>query len=263
MTRPALSIVVPVLNEERCIGDFLRRVSDFLVSREQSWEVIVVDDGSTDGTVAAVARWTVDSRIRLLKESHRGKGAAVRRGMLAATGAWRLMTDADLSVPPDEWGNVLDIAAAGDAQVIVGSREAAGARRIGEPLVRHLIGRVFNWVVQAAAVPGVNDTQCGFKLIRGDAAETVFPHMTTDGFAFDVELLFLARRAGYRIREVGVIWICRRDSRVRISRGAAAFVHVLNIPLKAWRGRYDSVRVGSAVAPAGDQDVAATHRSSS
>ena len=262
MTRPALSIVVPVLNEERCIGDFLRRVSEFLVSRERSWEVIVVDDGSTDGTVAAVAQWTVDSRIRLLKESHRGKGAAVRRGMLAATGAWRLMTDADLSVPPDEWGKFLDIAEAADAQVIVGSREAAGARRIGEPLVRHLIGRVFNWVVQLAAVPGVNDTQCGFKLIRGDAAEAVFPHMTTDGFAFDVELLFLAKRAGYRIREVGVIWICRRDSRVRISRGAAAFVHVLNIPLKAWRGRYDSVRAG-AVASAADQDAAATHRSSS
>ena len=260
MTRPALSIVVPVLNEERCIGDFLQRVTEFLGSRERSWEVVVVDDGSTDGTVAAVAQWTVDTRIRLLKESHRGKGAAVRRGMLAAAGSWRLMTDADLSVPPDEWGKFLDTAEAGDAHVIVGSREAAGARRIGEPLARHLIGRVFNWVVQLAAVPGVDDTQCGFKLIRGDAADAIFPHVTTDGFAFDVELLFLARRAGYRIREVGVVWICRRDSRVRISRGAAAFLHVLNIPLKAWRGRYNSVRAGAVP---GDHDVAATHHSSS
>lgn len=256
MTTPALSVVVPTLNEERCIDDFLQRVSQFLLSRPHSWEIIVVDDGSTDATVASVERWTAsDPRIRLVKQLHRGKGAAVRRGMLAARGAWRLMTDADLSVSTESWGAFLDAAERAGAEVVVGSREASGSRRIGEPFSRHVIGRVFNWIVQLVAVPGVSDTQCGFKLIRSDVAESVFPHVTTDGFAFDVELLFLARRAGYRIHEVGVVWICRRDSRVRISRGAAAFVHVVNIRLNAWRGRYQPARAESA-ASADDKDVA-------
>ena len=255
MTIPALSVIVPTLNEERCIDDFLHRVSQFLLSRPHSWEIIVVDDGSTDATVASVERWAAsDSRIRLVRQSHRGKGAAVRRGMLTARGGWRLMTDADLSVSTESWGTFLEAAERANAEVIVGSREAPGSRRIGEPFSRHVIGRVFNWIVQLVAVRGVNDTQCGFKLIRSDVAETVFPRITTDGFAFDVELLFLARRAGYRIHEVGVVWICRRDSRVRISRGAAAFVHVVNIRLNAWRGRYQSARA-EGVAAADDKDI--------
>ena len=257
MTVPALSVIVPTLNEERCIGQFLDRVSAFLESHGESWEIVVVDDGSSDGTVALVERLKeMDPRIQLFKQPHRGKGAAVRRGMLGARGAWRLMTDADLSVSPDEWASFLGTAANTGAEVIIGSREAAGARRIGEPVSRHLVGRVFNWIVQLCVLPGIHDTQCGFKLLRADAAQTVFPHVTTDGFAFDVELLFLARRAGFRLREVGVVWVCRKDSRVSIGRGAAAFVDVLRIRLKDWRGSYRSVHDRRAVASTGHEDRA-------
>ena len=257
MTVPALSVIVPTLNEERCIGQFLDRVSAFLESHGEPWEIVVVDDGSSDETVALVERSKrADARIQLFKQPHRGKGAAVRRGMLGARGAWRLMTDADLSVSPDEWAAFFDAAGKADAEVIVGSREALGSRRIGEPLARHLVGRVFNWIVRLCVLPGLQDTQCGFKLLRADAAQDVFPHVTTDGFAFDVELLFLARRAGFRVREVGVVWVCRKDSRVSISRGAAAFVDVLRIQLNAWRGSYRSLHERRAVASTGNKDHA-------
>lgn len=240
MPTPSISVVVPTLNEERCIEDFLGLVSTFLDSRRLSWEIVVVDDGSTDTTVALVDAWRArNPRVRLLKEPHRGKGAAIRAGMLAAQGDWRLMADADLSVAPDDWAVFLDAAGApGDAAVIVGSREAPGSQRIDEPFARHVIGRVFNRVVQLLAVPGIDDTQCGFKLIRADAAQALFPQVTIEGFAFDVELLFLARQAGFGIREVGVIWVCRRDSRVRLSRGAAAFLDIIRIRLKQLAGQY-------------------------
>jgi dolichyl-phosphate beta-glucosyltransferase len=248
---PAISIVVPTLNEEACIQRFLARVSRALAARHLSWEIVVVDDGSTDRTAALVEQWSVsDVRVRLLRQSHRGKGVAVRYGMLAARGEWRFMADADLSVAPEEWSPLLDAAldpgSTGIADVIVASREAAGARRVGEPLARHVIGRAFNWIVQVFAVRGISDTQCGFKLFSAAAAMTVFPRLSIEGFAFDVEALFLARRAGFRIREVGVVWICRRESRVRLSRGAAAFADILRIRWRHFRGRYDA-RVAPSV----------------
>ena len=126
----------------------------------------------------------------------------------------------------------------GAADVIVGSREAVGARRIDESFARHAIGRVFNRVVQLVAVPGVHDTQCGFKLFSGKAVAALFPHLTIKGFAFDVEILFLARHAGFVMHEVGVVWVCRRDSRVGLDRGAAAFADVVRIRWRHVRGRY-------------------------
>ena len=242
-TRPAISVVVPTLNEEGCIESFLERVSREMSARGVSWEIVVVDDGSADRTAAIVERWASnDSRIRLLRQAHGGKGLAVRNGMLAANGMWRFMADADLSVAPENWSVLLDAAlrpAAGDAaDVIVASREAAGARRIGEPVARHLIGRAFNWIVWIFALRGIRDTQCGFKLFSDTAATTVFPHLAIEGFAFDVEALFLARQAGFTIREAGVVWICRTDSRVRLWRGAAAFADVVRIRWRHLRGRY-------------------------
>ncbi len=237
---PALSVVVPALNEERCIEIFLERVSRCLDRWGLSWEIVVVDDGSADGTGERVEKWTLsDSRVRLLRQAHGGKGAAIRRGMLAARGTWRFMADADLSVEPEDWSVFLDAThEAGAADVIVGSREAPGARRIGEPARRHVIGRVFNFIVQRVALPGLNDTQCGFKLLSQAAATTICPHLTINGFAFDVELLFLARRSGFNVREVGVVWTCRRESRVRVGRGATAFADLVRIRWRQWRGRY-------------------------
>ena len=238
-----LSVVVPTFNEEGCIDASLARVSRHLGSQGLSWEIVVVDDGSTDATVSIVRRWAqADPRLRLVEEPHCGKGAAICRGMLAARGQWRLMADADLSVSPEDWTVFLDAAREpGAAAVIVGSREAAGACRIGEPLGRHAIGRVFNWMVRLLAVPGIKDTQCGFKLLGEDAARVLCPHLTVQGFAFDVELLFLARRAGFRIQEVGVVWSSRPESRVRLQSGAAAFIDILRIRLRELRGGYGGV----------------------
>jgi glycosyltransferase involved in cell wall biosynthesis len=261
-TRPVISVVVPTLNEERCIDSFLERVSRQMSVHGLSWEIVVVDDGSTDRTATIVERWAShDSRVRLLRQTHGGKGLAVRNGMLAAQGMWRFMADADLSVVPEDWSVMLEAAlrpAAGEvADVIVASREAAGARRVGEPLARHLIGRAFNWIVWIFALRGISDTQCGFKLFSDTAATTVFPHLAIEGFAFDVEALFLARQAGFRIREAGVVWTCRTDSRVRLWRGAAAFADVVRIRWRHVRGRYGNLGQGRPEQPpAGSKPVA-------
>jgi dolichyl-phosphate beta-glucosyltransferase len=240
---PTISIVVPTLNEEGCIESCLARVTRYLSQQPLSWEILVVDDGSTDRTGALVQAWAGgDARVRLLRQSHGGKGAAVRHGMLASKGAWRFMADADLSVAPEDWSRLLDAALApAGADVILASREAVGARRIDEPPLRHLLGRIFNWMVQLFAVPGIDDTQCGFKLFSDAAANAVFPRVTIKGFAFDVEALFLVRRAGFAIREVGVTWMCRTDSRVGLVRGGMAFADILRIRWRHLRGRYDGV----------------------
>ena len=239
-----LSIVVPVFNEEHGVGDCVERLRRYLDGTRMPWENLIVDDGSRDGTADAVRALSArDPRVRLLCGPHRGKGAAVRQGMLAASGAWRFMADADLSMPPEEIGRFLqslrDRASA--SHVVIGSREAPGSRRVGEPWRRHAVGRVFNWVVQTVVLPGVRDSQCGFKLFSADAAAAVFPHATIDGFAFDVELLLLSRMAGFRVRELGIEWHCRPDSRVSVWRGAAAFLDVLRVRWNSWTGRYRHV----------------------
>jgi glycosyltransferase involved in cell wall biosynthesis len=247
ITSPVLSVIVPAWNEERYIGAFLDRVSQYLDSRALPWEIVVVDDGSGDRTASVVEQRVVeDSRVRLMKEPHAGKGAAIRAGMLAAHGDWRLMADTDLSVAPDSWQPFFEAMQASSADVVIASREAAGAQRVGEPLRRHLVGRVFNALVQVLVLPGINDTQCGFKLFRREAAVALFPRLTIDSFAFDVELLFLAQRAGFRIVEVGVVWVCRTDSRVRLRSGFRAFVDVVRVRVKALRGHYDPLPTTTA-----------------
>ena len=234
------SVVVPAYNEVSGIRDCIEQMGAQLDTLGGAWEVVVVDDGSADATAAIVEEMGArDARIRLVRGRHRGKGAAVRTGMLEARGDWRFMADADLSMPPD---NLERFASAvrrdPSLHVVIGSREAEGARRVGEPWSRHAIGRVFNWVARLLAVRAIRDTQCGYKLFSGESAAVLFRHQTIDGFAFDVELLLLARRAGFPIAEVGIVWICRTDSRVGFRRGLAAFGQLLRIRWNAWRGRY-------------------------
>jgi dolichyl-phosphate beta-glucosyltransferase len=233
---PFLSVVVPALNEERCIGSFIERMRDELSRLVPSWEIVVVDDGSRDRTASIVAaEASRDPRVRLISGPHRGKGAALQQGLLAATGDWRFMADADLAMPPDNLARFLTAIDGPDRpQIVIGSREAPGSQRAGEPVARHVIGRVFNWVVRLFALPGIHDTQCGFKLFSRAAVETLFPRLTIPGFAMDVELLFLARRAGLALREVGIIWRGRADSRVAVGRGVEAFLDVLRL---RWRWR--------------------------
>jgi glycosyltransferase involved in cell wall biosynthesis len=240
MTRAAgLSVVIPAFNEEARLGATLADVAGFLRGQPWDWEIRVVDDGSSDGTAAvveAVARG--EPRVVLQREPHRGKGGAVRAGLLAAQAEYRFICDADLSMPVRELPRFLPPRLTG-FDVAIGSREGYGARRVGEPFVRHMAGRLFNYAVQRLMVPGLDDTQCGFKMFTAQAAERIFPLVTIDGWAFDIEALFIARAHGLRIVEVPIEWHYRRASRVSLMRdGLAMIVELLRIRSRAWRGEY-------------------------
>ena len=236
--RPHLSVVIPVYNESRRLPATMTRVLGYLRDAPHAWEVVVADDGSTDTSAEIVRSFAEsDARVRLVQCPHRGKGAAVRAGMLAATGTWRLFTDADLSIELSELPRFFEV----PADVAIGSRQVTGARRIGEPSSRHLMGRVFNLCAQALLVPGITDTQCGCKLFSDTAAQHVFSASRIDGFAFDVEVLFLAQKAGLRVREVPLTWHYRPGSRLRLSTGISAFGQLLEIWMQARRGRYREI----------------------
>ena len=210
-----LSIVIPAFNEEAQIRSTLDQVIAFLDSRPYSWEIVVADDGSADATAIVVGE-LADGRpeVKLLRLPHRGKGWAVKHGMLAAVGEYRFLCDADLSMPIEQVERFLPTQI-GKAVIVVGSREALNSRRIGEPLRRHLMGRFYNWLVRLMAVPGISDTQCGFKCFPGEQASALFQQQRTNGFAFDVEILFLARQSGLTVTEIGIDWYFREESKVR------------------------------------------------
>jgi dolichyl-phosphate beta-glucosyltransferase len=175
----------------------------------------------------------------LQREPHRGKGGAVRAGLLAAQARYRFICDADLSMPVHELPRFMP-PALGDADIAIGTREGAGARRVGEPLSRHLAGRAFNTLVRWLLVPGIQDTQCGFKMFTAEAVEAVFPHVTVDGWAFDLEALVIAGRRGLRIREVPIEWHYREASHLRMLRdGAGMFRELLRIRVRLRQGAYD------------------------
>ena len=247
MRAPFLSVVIPAFNEEARIAQTLREVLAAFDRLALDADVLVVDDGSGDRTAAivedAVQR---DPRVRLVRAAHAGKGAAVRRGMLEARGAWRFLADADLAMPISELPHFLDVSRTAADDILVGSREARGATRVAEPWRRHVIGRVFNWMVKLLVLRGIDDTQCGFKLFSGRAAATLFPLQRLDGFGFDVEILFLARRAGFGIREIPVTWIYGHESKVGLVSGARGFLEILAVRWHQLRGAYPP---RAAVAP--------------
>lgn len=224
MSTPFLSVVIPSYNERANLErNVLHEVAEYLKKQSYSWEVILSDDGSTDGTVEALNAFAATHPgFRVLANTHAGKGPTVKKGMLAAAGEWRLFTDFDQSTPIAEIEKLLSFTAT--HQVICGSREVTGALRDKEPVLRHIMGRVFNLVVQIFAVPNIQDTQCGFKLFSKAATEQLFPKLSIyggdkpmkDAFtgAFDVELLFLARKLGFAIAEVAILWRHYKSDRV-------------------------------------------------
>lgn len=235
MPQPFLSVVIPAFNEEPRISGTLSQVIEYLAGQDYGWEVVVADDGSRDHTAQLVGRVIVEHpNVRILRLPHRGKGWAVKHGMLAAQGEYRLLCDADLSVPIEQVERLLPPLGPG-SDIVLGSREAPGAARIGEPARRHLMGRVFNRLVSRLAVPGLSDTQCGFKCFRGEVVQDLFRRLTIDGFAFDVELLFLARKLGLTFEEVGVDWYYRPESKVRPLRDSLAMT--LDLLKIRWRHR--------------------------
>jgi dolichyl-phosphate beta-glucosyltransferase len=230
-----LSIVIPAYNEERRLGPSLDRIAAYCAARGLDHEIVVVDDGSTDRTAELVSAHPAPG-LRLLRQpANRGKGAALRAGVAASAGERVLVTDADLSAPIAELERLEPRLDAG-ADLVLGSRAAPGARLVQrQPLYRELMGKTFNRVVRLLGVHGLADTQCGFKLLTGAAARDLFPRLTVDRFAYDVELVWLARRRGFRVEEVGVEWSDSGDSRVHALRDSAAMLR--DVIGMRWRHR--------------------------
>ena len=208
MSQPFLSIVIPAHNEEQRLPPSLRAIDQYLARQDFAAEVIIVENGSHDRTYAVALDFANGhDYIRVLQspDDLRGKGLAVKQGMLAASGDWRFICDADLSMRIDELHKFLP-PASDSCDIIIASREAAGAKRVGEPEYRHLLGRVNNAIIKLAALRDFEDTQCGFKMFSRAAAEDLFRVQKTNGIGFDVELLYIAKRRGYRIKEVPITW---------------------------------------------------------
>jgi dolichyl-phosphate beta-glucosyltransferase len=203
-----LSVVVPAYNEEGRLSKSLPAIMDYLSRQSYAWEVLIIDDGSSDRTGEIAARIGENKPVRVLQNNpNRGKGYSIRYGMLEARGKYRLFSDADLSTPIEELDHFWKPVAEG-YDVVIGSRAVSGSRlEVRQARYREWMGRAFNLLVRMMLVPGIHDTQCGFKLFSEKAATEIFPRQTLQGFAFDVELLILARKHGYKVKEFPVRWI--------------------------------------------------------
>ena len=247
---PLLSLIIPAYNEGERLPATLPPVIDFLDAQPYAAELIIVNNNSRDDTRAVALDFAATRPyIRVLDEMTQGKGAAVRTGMLAAEGEYLFMADADFSMPVAEIAKFLPPRLS-QYDVAIGSREAPGAVRYNEPSYRHFMGRVFNFYVKVLAIPGFEDTQCGFKCFRREVARDILPHQTIDGWAFDVELLFIALRRDYHVVEVPVDWYYGENSRISPVRDTINMVReVLRIRYNGWAGRYDRARTGNAAVP--------------
>ncbi len=241
MTPPFLSIVIPAHNEENRLPPSLQKIDVFLQAQVYSAEVVVVENGSQDRTLEIAREFAKRlPYLRVISETARGKGLAVRRGMLEARGEYRFICDADLSMPIDQVNRFLPPNLP-HPDVAIGSREIFGAVRYQEPAYRHFIGRLFNSIVRWMALPGLQDTQCGFKCFRAKVAEDVFTRQFLNGMSFDVEILYIARRMGYSIQEVPIDWYFDPDSRVRLFHDSLnMFLDLVTIRRNARQGLYDA-----------------------
>lgn len=237
-----LSVIVPAYNEARRLRETLPRLHEYLAGLGEPGEIIVVNDGSTDDTAQVVVELARSYKeLRLIhRDRNRGKGASVRRGVLAAREAHVLFTDADLSAPIEETAKLRAKLAEG-CQVAIGSRRLPGSDvQIRQSWLRRFAGRAFGALVRLLFLPGIRDSQCGFKAFERGAAEAIFKRQQVDGFGFDVEVLWLARRLGYRLAEVPIVWRDDPESHIQLVPDATRMLlDLLRFRLNTWRGRYD------------------------
>jgi dolichyl-phosphate beta-glucosyltransferase len=236
---PFLSIIIPAYNEENRLPDTLAQVSDFIQTQPFETEVLVVENGSRDCTLQIAQEYAAaHARFQVIHETERGKGRAVKRGMLEAGGKFRFMCDADLSMPVGEIPRFLPPQLV-EYDIAIASREAPGSMRYHEPAYRHLGGRLINLMIRLLALPDLQDTQCGFKCLRDEIAKDLFGSLSLTGWSFDIEMLYLARLKGYRIVEVPIPWYFNTDSKVNPLKDSAKMaVDILKMRWNARRGDY-------------------------
>lgn len=232
---PLLSIVIPVHNEEKRLPVAFEKIDAFLAEQPYTAEVVVVENGSVDDTVGVARRFAAGHPyVRVFEEEARGKGLAVRRGIMEARGQYRFMCDVDFSMPVEEINSFLPPKLEG-CDVAIGSREAPGSVRYDEPLHRHLMGRVLNFLVKLLALPDFEDTQCGFKCFTAEVAEDIFPLQRMKGIGFDVESLYIAKKRGYKMVEVPINWYYNADSRMKLINDSLAIIGEIFAIRRNWR----------------------------
>ncbi|MFH1565833.1 MAG: dolichyl-phosphate beta-glucosyltransferase [bacterium] len=246
-----LSIVIPAYNEEKNIIKSLSSVYAYLKEYAYTYEVLVVDDGSSDNTISVVSDFCkAHKSFKLIKNSHKGKGPTVWSGVMAAKGEFIYLADADMATSISEIKRLFVWLTDESCDIAIASREGLGASRINEPYYRHLMGRVFNLWVRLIAVSGIEDTQCGFKLFKRHAAKDIFGHLKVYGEfskeigkayfgAFDVEVLYLAKKLGYKVKEVPVTWMYVKTERLSpIKDSFKMAIDVLKVRVNDLKGVY-------------------------
>lgn len=249
------SIVIPAYNEEDKITSSLTQVANFMRGFCSSFEILVIDDGSKDTTASKVEEYIKENpEVKIVKNPHKGKGFAVWTGVMDAVGEYIYLADADLSAPIDELKKLSVWMKDQNFDVVIGSREGIGARRMGEPLYRHIMGRAFNYLVQIIALPGISDSQCGFKLFKKRVAKDIFGKLVVYGGdvketkaaffgAWDVEVLYLAKKMSYTIKQVPVTWTYVKSKRFNpVINSVKMARDVLKIRFNDLTGKYKSIK---------------------
>lgn len=239
MIKPFLSIIIPAYNEENRLPDALEQLFSFLNKQNYTFEVVVIENGSSDNTLQVGQEFAkILPSLRIIHLDEKGKGRAIREGISQTNGQYRFIADADFSMPVEEINLFLPPDC--DCNIAIASREAPGSIRYNEPFLRHLVGRGFNLLIRLLVLPGLHDTQCGFKCFSSEAAEDIFSYQSLTGWSFDVEVLYVARLHGWKIKEVPIHWYYFPGSKVNILRDSIRmFQELLVIRHKARRGEYD------------------------
>ena len=239
--KPFFSIIIPAYNEENRLPGTLEQVFHFLTKQPFTSEIIIVENGSADRTFEIAQEFAArHENVHVLQNDKRGKGLAIQHGVRTAVGEYIFLCDADLSMPVEDISKFIPPQLNG-VDIAIASREAPGSVRYNEPYYRHFTGRVFNTLIRLLVLPSLQDTQCGFKCIRDEVARDIFPLQTLTGWAFDVELLYIARHRGYRVAEVPIHWYFNADSKISVFRDSLRmFLDLLRIRRNALRGLYDA-----------------------